>query len=77
MINIVANSAAGNASQIPVILKQAESTKAKKIVATNPREIEAQKAYLTDSTALKVAVPTMLIPANKNPIKYNLKPESA
>ena len=37
------------------------------MIATKPREIDAANAYFVDSTALNMAVPTILIPANKNP----------
>ena len=77
VINIVTNSAAGKASQTPVRPKSADRTNANRIIATNPREMDAAKAYFADSTELKMAVPTMFIPANRNPIKYNLKPFSA
>ena len=33
--------------------------------------MEAVNAHLTDSTALNMPVPTILIPAKKKPIKYN------
>ena len=36
-----------------------------------------ENAYFADSIELKMAVPTMFIPAKRNPMKYNLKPFSA
>ena len=36
--------------------------------------MEAVNAHLTDSTALNMPVPTILIPAKKKPIKYNFRP---
>ena len=74
---MVTNSAAGKASHTPFNPKSADKRKAKRMIATNPREIDAAKAYFADSTALKMAVPTMFIPAKRNPMKYNLKPFSA
>jgi hypothetical protein len=47
------------------------------MIATNPREMDAKNAYFADSIELKMAVPTMFIPAKRNPMKYNLKPFSA
>ena len=39
--------------------------------------MEAVNAHLTDSTALNMPVPTILIPAKKKPIKYNFRPNLA
>ena len=46
-------------------------------IATKPLIIEAVNAHLTASTALSADVPTILIPANKNPMKYSLIPSRA
>ena len=67
----------GNASHTPVIPKKEESRNAKKMIATNPRMMEDTNAHLTDSTALRAAVPMMLIPAKKKPRKYRRNPFSA
>ena len=77
VINIVTNSAAGKASHTPFNPSSADSTNAKMMIATNPREMDAKNAYFADSIELKMAVPIMFIPAKRNPMKYNLKPFSA
>ena len=62
---------------MPFNPSSADSTNAKMMIATNPREMDAKNAYFADSIELKMAVPTMFIPAKRNPMKYNLKPFSA
>lgn len=42
--------------------KAAESANAKMLIAIKPRMIDAANAYFTDSTALRMAEPTILIP---------------
>ena len=69
IINIVTNSAAGKASHTPVMPKAAESANAKMLIAIKPRMIDAANAYFTDSTALRIAEPTILIPAKIKPVK--------
>ena len=66
--SIVTSSAAGNASHTPVIPNTADNANANMSIATNPLIIEAVNAHLTASTALSADVPTILIPANRNPL---------
>lgn len=49
--------------------KAAESVNAKMLIAIKPRMIDAANAYFTDSTALRMAEPTILIPAKIKPVK--------
>ena len=72
--SMVTNSAQGNASQTPGMPNRDESRNAKIRIATKPRDMDEINAHCTDSTALRMLVPTMLIPANKNPVKYRRSP---
>ena len=67
-INVIA-SAAGNASQTPVILKRYESKNTLAIITTKPRIIEMINAGAALLIELKASDRKILSPANMKPIK--------